>query len=510
MTRNLPKTLADLTSSFWFWALAITAFRFLILIMSDANLGPDEAQYWYWSRDFDFGYFSKPPMIAWAIGFTTSIFGNEEWAVRLAAPVFHLGTATFLYATAKQHFSLQVAFWAGLGWLTIPGVILSSFIITTDTPLLFFWAGGLFFLFRLIAADKPSPINFIGLGTMIGLGFMSKYAMLYFIASLVLTSAFSPSVRRALLQPHLLMTAALAIAIATPNILWNAANDFQTVAHTAANANWSSSLFKPLSFLSFFSAQPAVVGIIPFFTLLFAAISWRKISLPQDNMPKAEITGRNWKIITLLVFSLTPLLIVSTQSLISRAHANWAATAYPATILLITALLFQIHKGWLAKASIALHSFFILLFAAGVTNFALVDRVGLSDAMAQLRGWKSLSADIASKSNGYDAIVIDDRSLIGTMLYYQRDLPLDIVTIDSNLKVDNHYEAFLAFDPTRHKHVLFATTRSDSAHVDFRFDTVIPVAPSITSLGRTSDGPLNRAYHLYDITGYNGQGTIPQ
>ena len=32
-----------------------------------AELYPDEAQYWLWSRTLDFGYFSKPPMVAWTI-----------------------------------------------------------------------------------------------------------------------------------------------------------------------------------------------------------------------------------------------------------------------------------------------------------------------------------------------------------------------------------------------------------------------------------------------------------
>ncbi|HWA31259.1 MAG TPA: hypothetical protein VG867_09170, partial [Rhizomicrobium sp.] len=44
---------------------AITLVRVLALIFSPLNLYPDEAQYWWWSLTPDWGYFSKPPVIAW-------------------------------------------------------------------------------------------------------------------------------------------------------------------------------------------------------------------------------------------------------------------------------------------------------------------------------------------------------------------------------------------------------------------------------------------------------------
>ena len=53
---------------------ALTATRFLLLGVYQTGLNPDEAQYWFWSRDFAFGYYSKPPMIAWVIGAIISSF----------------------------------------------------------------------------------------------------------------------------------------------------------------------------------------------------------------------------------------------------------------------------------------------------------------------------------------------------------------------------------------------------------------------------------------------------
>jgi 4-amino-4-deoxy-L-arabinose transferase-like glycosyltransferase len=489
-----PKQDYQMFASFWFWAAAMTALRIVVLILSPANLGPDEAQYWFWSRDLDFGYFSKPPMIAWAIAATTAIFGNAEWAVRLSAPIFHFGAGAFIYLTAKVHFDQRTAFWAGLGWLTLPGVILSSFVITTDAPLLFFWSGGLFFLFRIIARsataeEQPTLLDYSGLGVMIGLGLLSKYAMLFFIAALFISAALSAPVRKAVLKPGGLITVLIAASFAATNIYWNAAHDFQTLSHTAANANWSASLFQPAKLASFLIQQFAVAGIIPFAVLLFAAIRWR------------PSLATRWKMTTLLLFALTPLVIVAAQAFISRAHANWAAAAYPATILLVTVWLFRQRADAFVKASIGLHVIFLLTFCAAITNFSLVDRAGLSSATQEIRGWRKQTTAIAAMANGYDAIVIDDRALMGAMLYYQQASPVEIVAIDPNNNSDNHYEAFKAFDPDRHKRVLFVTTRNDDAHVSYRFAIIKPLGPKMVALG----GRTTRTYHLFDISDYYGR-----
>ena len=62
---------------------AITAIRVAVLILSPLDLYPDEAQYWWWSQNPDWGYFSKPPMIGWVIWLTTAFFGDAEWAIRI-------------------------------------------------------------------------------------------------------------------------------------------------------------------------------------------------------------------------------------------------------------------------------------------------------------------------------------------------------------------------------------------------------------------------------------------
>ena len=66
--------------------VALTALRLAALFATPLELYPDEAQYWLWSRTLDWGYYSKPPMIAWLIWGTTHVGGDTEPWVRLSAP----------------------------------------------------------------------------------------------------------------------------------------------------------------------------------------------------------------------------------------------------------------------------------------------------------------------------------------------------------------------------------------------------------------------------------------
>ena len=58
--------------------LLITLIRIYALFVSPIELSVDEAQYWHWSHNLDFGYFTKPPFIAWIIALSTDIFGNDN------------------------------------------------------------------------------------------------------------------------------------------------------------------------------------------------------------------------------------------------------------------------------------------------------------------------------------------------------------------------------------------------------------------------------------------------
>ena len=118
---------------------AVTAVRLIWLAVQSADLYPDEAQYWFWAQHPALGYYSKPPLVAWVIALTTGLFGDSEFAIRVAAPLLHAAAAFFIYAIGARLYDRRTGFWAALGYASLPGVSLSAFIISTDAVLLPCW-----------------------------------------------------------------------------------------------------------------------------------------------------------------------------------------------------------------------------------------------------------------------------------------------------------------------------------------------------------------------------------
>ncbi|WP_300542794.1 glycosyltransferase family 39 protein [Maricaulis sp.] len=376
--------------------------RLIGLAVSPVALYADETQYWVWSREFDWGYFSKPPMIAWLIALSTGLLGDSDFAVRLPAPLLHSGTAFFLFASARHLWDERTGFWAAATYLTLPSIWLSGFVMSTDALLLCAWSGGLYALLRL--RDGAGMVTAAALGLAVGLGFLSKYAMIYFAAGLGLAVVLDPRTRGALLGHRGVVAAAIALACLIPNLVWNAANDFATVSHTAANANWGGDLFHPGEMISFLTDQLAVFGPALFVVLcVVLGLTLRHIRTADRDR------------VLLAVFTLPPLLTVTGQAFISRAHANWAASAYVAATLLVVAFLLR-GPSWrraVLIGSIAVHSAIGLFAAALAASPALVSAIGAEDATKRIRAWPETAAAIEAEANArdYAFIAFDDRNV---------------------------------------------------------------------------------------------------
>src|SRR5882757_6328776 len=89
--------------------LGLTLVRLIGLKLSTVDLFFDEAQYWAWSREPAYGYFSKPPLLAWTIGLAEHVCGSSEACIRAPAPVLWLGTSLLVYAVARLIYDVRVA-----------------------------------------------------------------------------------------------------------------------------------------------------------------------------------------------------------------------------------------------------------------------------------------------------------------------------------------------------------------------------------------------------------------
>src|ERR1051326_1396791 len=208
--------------------LAVTAARLVWLRVGGLDLYPDEAQYWLWSLAPDWGYFSKPPLIAWVIRATTFLLGDDEAGIRIASPLFHFGTALVIFHTARRLYDARVASWSAIAYATLPGVSASSLLISTDVPLLFCWAVALHGFVR--ARETQGRRWWIIVGAAAGLGLLAKYAMAYWLLSALLFLLIVKDERQHL--PRFLAASALALAVYAPNLIWNLVHNLVSYRHT--------------------------------------------------------------------------------------------------------------------------------------------------------------------------------------------------------------------------------------------------------------------------------------
>lgn len=394
--------------------LVLTVLRLAAIFASPLELNPEEAQYWLWSRTLDFGYFSKPPMIAWTIWASTAIGGDAEPWVRFFAPLFHAVAGLSLFAVGRRLYDDWTGVAAAAVYMLMPGVGLSSFILATDAPLLCFLALALL-AYVEVQQGRKGLAAAAGLGAALGLAMLSKYAAIYAIIGIGLHLALAREARAAWTPRTAALAIVACLAVLSPNLIWNANHGFATVGHTAANASLGGKLFHPGEMLGFLGAQLGVFGPVPFGVLIGggAVLAWRRRLLPQDVM--------------LLCFTLPPLVVVTVGALLSRANANWAASAYIAGAVLVAALLVRWRARWWLGVGLGLQAALCIFMILAAANPLIMDALGRSNDIKRARGWEQMAEQVVQRAQteqlngGLTAIAVDDRFLFNALAYYGRD-----------------------------------------------------------------------------------------
>lgn len=458
--------------------------RVAALLLNRTDLFFDEAQYWAWAQEPAFGYYSKPPLIAWLIAGATRVCGDAEWCLRLPAPLLHTATAAMVYAVASRLHGTSVGLWSALAFATLPGVSLSAGIISTDVPLLLAWAVALWALVRLaedhrgvLAADggrarvpaEPAWWPAVVLGLALGFGLNAKYAMVFFALCLAVWMAVTPAARGLLTDARLWVAFAIAAAVIAPNMVWNLSNSFATFAHTADNAKWGGTLVNLAKGAEFVAAQGAVFGPILLAGLVVTVVLAWRTGLSEANR-------------MLLSFTLPVLAVITVQAFLSRAHANWAAVSYVAGSILVTATLLRLGGALWLRRSLALHAGVLALLVAGTSLAGTLRLPVIGDPFQRLLGWKEIAAvagrtlqaarDGSSGRVPFRAVMADDRAVTAELLYYLRD-PTPVVAWRDGPRPLDHFELTRPLRDPAQAPVLLVSTRQDVARILGRFAAVV-------------------------------------
>jgi len=439
---------------------ALAALRSLALFISPLELGVDEAQYWLWSTEFDFGYYTKPPLTSWIIGLSYHIFGHHEWAVRLPAAWLHFGTALILWRAAvwlagTEHGPLAGRL-AALIWMTLPTVALGSFVISTDTPLLFCWSVGLMALVGVITGRMPQTRGMALAGAGFGAAMLSKYAAIYglfgvCLFALVMRRDASPVTFRGMM-----VFLAGMMLLSSPNIIWNFANELTTVRHLGDNANLERQSYSLGNSLGFLGAQFATAGPVVF-ALMFGV---------------ARASRNDAGGMLMLCLSAPVILFIMTQAFLSEANANWALAAMPALVLWLARWLVTA-RALLAKIAIGINLALSALLLAVTMAGTLGPLTPQSDPFRRLRGWQPLAIDVtaAMQSHASSTVVADRRATAALLSWHFHERTaarkeITVLVVDADGHPSNHFEQNLAWQPAAGRRIILLDGRETPPALD--------------------------------------------
>ncbi len=406
-----------------FLILCFVFFIFKIIAIYNSQLGlhGDEAQYWVWSRDLSSGYFSKPPLLMFLIRFCDIFFGSSVFGIKMVSLFTYVFSTIVVFFLGKKIFNIEVGLLSAITFFLMPGVSFSSFIVSTDVPLLFFWSLGLYVIY--IQIKTPGVFLAILLGLVIGLGFLSKYAMVYFfICTFVyffIDKNFNLHVKKNIKLYFLSLVVFLIIIY--PNISWNINNGWLTLAHTLDNASLNKSNLNPSGLGSFLIAQVFIVG--PVFSICIIYFVKKVFVFSNKNL-------------FLISYSLPILVIVATESLLVRAHGNWAAVSFVGLVLLFVS--FFSEKG---KNVLVLNNFFNLLL--GIVFYGLIFLNLNIKVFDQLRGYEKFSHYVLKemKNNKIENIVIQERMVFSLVAYHLKDYKYSLYSPKNmGLNIDHHFQ----------------------------------------------------------------------
>lgn len=426
---------------------AVLLFRLVYAALFATNPAGDEAYYWDWGRQLDYGYYSKPPFIAWLYAFVDWIGGGSLFAIRAAAATLGTLSLLILYRLAAALFDARTAWYAVLLGLAAPANAVLSFFLTIDAPLVICWTAALWMFWRIVD-EKETPSTYLFLFLALATGHLCKQMMMVFPLIAVIFLGCAAKTRPLLKRPPLWLVLFGSYLSLLPPLVWNARHDWITFKHTSHHFEVKNQggpvLIERLGdFLSFLGTQLGVLSPGTAFVLFALALG----GLPL--LRSASCPHRY-----LLTFGALPLAVMLLLALRQELQPNWAAVFYLSGIILVAAW----YRGsvtagfpptsWRRLFPLTLAVGFLLVgyfYAASPLSAALGKAGHAADPSRRLLGYEDLATavqEVRAKWSEDDEpflLVIGHRDLTSQLAFGLPGQPR-VYNFDARPGIDSQYE----------------------------------------------------------------------
>jgi hypothetical protein len=329
---------------FWHILILVLLSIYKLFYASSLGLVPDEAYYWEWSRHLDLSFYDQGPGVALYICLFTSIFGDTNFALKLAAVFAAFVTTANIYYTgvALDLKSKQ------LGWVIvfaslIPGFFGGSILIMHDSALLLAWSFALLFTVRFLKTKKPIYIYFLFLS--LGYGALSKHTMVFFAIALVIWILLTPSEYSIFKNPHFWIGILSAFVIISPVLYWNYKNGWENVDAIINLRSSGGANFSKVTTGIYIVSQALALSPLWFIGAIF--IFYKGIVARYTKIQEADLVsrvknfllssedfpGNAWKMIFFNAIVLPVFFLI--MSFKKDIQANWVFASYLSLILFL-------------------------------------------------------------------------------------------------------------------------------------------------------------------------------
>jgi hypothetical protein len=215
------------------WLPIAMACALAALLLASSAVPPwelfhDEFYYWVGAQRLEFGYVDHPPLAPWLLRAATAVFGDGRLGFRIVPALCAAGT---LLLTAGMARRFGAGAWgqvtAGLAIATAP-VFLTFFSFYSVNALeLLLWTAICCALAELVHSGNER--GWLAIGALAGLAALNKHTVALLAVGIVAGLLASP-LRSHLRRRWIWLGAALALACALPNLAWNFAHDWPSLA----------------------------------------------------------------------------------------------------------------------------------------------------------------------------------------------------------------------------------------------------------------------------------------
>ena len=415
-------------------------------LLGNIDLAIDEAQYIFWSKNLESGYFSKPPFIAWVLSPLNQVCGENYQCYRSLQPIAFFFSSIFCgLSTFRLINNFKASCFSAFLFLTLPLSTFYSQFATTDAWLLLFWSASTFFF--VMTFRKGSFFWLLCCAITVGIGLLVKYSMIFFcISALFLLLKMNQFSWR-----QIIIATSISLLIFCPNIIWNLTHDFPTLKHHVEMTSLDKGTEVQIdSLIEFFIGQFIIFSPIIFLIILISLIKnwhlfhmeWKLLDFKEHHCNVKEV----W--VFSAAFSLPIFTTVSVLSLISETEINWASPISIPIVIYFSTLIAREQKkstqtNFMKLAvpiTLTINLVFLILFLTGPKIFNNLSTRGvlITNPFLQVEGYRTI-ANIVRDLNYRSGKIIasNDRGLLATLSLY---LPNYKIRSLNTTGVYNHWD----------------------------------------------------------------------